>query len=146
MAEVSHTIAIARPPAEVFARLLEVERLPEWQETALAVRREGDGPIGLGSGWVETRRFMGRDSDADVQVTELERDRLLTLAIKAGPIAIAVRHVLTATPEGTDLLVEVSGGEGVPRFMRGMAVKKVAKQAVEDFGTLKAQLEGTAGG
>lgn len=142
MAEITHTLTIARPVEEVFARLTDPEGVPEWQESALAVVRDEDGPVGVGSRWTERRKFMGRESDAAVEVTEHEPDRLFTLAIKAGPVAVGIRHALRAVPEGTSLVIDVSGGEGVPRFMRGMAVKAVARQAAKDFTVLKDQLEG----
>jgi uncharacterized protein YndB with AHSA1/START domain len=125
----------------VFAALTDVESLPQWQDTALSVTRDGEGPTRLGSRWVERRRFMGRDSDANVEVVAFEPDRVLTLAIKSGPISLEVRHELTAVEAGTDVLVQATGGEGIPRIMRGVAVRMVGKQAAADFATLKARLE-----
>ena len=43
------------------------------------MKRDEDGPVGVGTRWTETRTVMGRTSDQPMEVTALEPDRRFTV-------------------------------------------------------------------
>ncbi|MGD9695630.1 MAG: SRPBCC family protein [Thermoleophilia bacterium] len=141
MADVTTRVTIARPPAEVFAALCDVESLPRWQGSALSVRRETPAPTALGARWSERRRFMGKENDAHVEVIGFEPDRLLVIRIRSGPVSLRVRHALAPAGAGCELVVEAGDAEGIPRLMRSAAVRMAGREARDDFARLKRLLE-----
>jgi uncharacterized protein YndB with AHSA1/START domain len=65
MAPIVESIEIARRPEEVFAYMTDPEHLVDWQESLVSVRREGEGPVVVGSRIVTTRR-IGRGERASL--------------------------------------------------------------------------------
>ena len=65
---------IARPPAEVFAALVDVERYPTWLIASgiVGVEPVGAGPLRAGSGLRIHQTVAGRSTVLDGQVTVLE--------------------------------------------------------------------------
>ena len=70
MASFEITVDVARLPAEVFAYLTDVSKLPEWQATASEA--ELDGAVGQGARIRERRHFLGRDLRTELEVTAYE--------------------------------------------------------------------------
>src|SRR4051812_24414266 len=91
------TLDIARPPDDVFALLTDIERLPEWQESAITA--SADGELGVGTVIGEQRRFMGRDIKTTDEVTAYEPPRPFDVKSRGGPVAYEIHHLLE--PDGT---------------------------------------------
>ena len=71
MAPIVESIEISRRPEDVFSYATDPSRLPEWQESAVSVRREGDAALAVGSRVVVTRRIGRREQAMTVELTEL---------------------------------------------------------------------------
>ena len=56
MAEIAESIDISRRPGDVFAYAADFSHFPEWQGGVVSARREGDGPLAVGSRATVTRR------------------------------------------------------------------------------------------
>ncbi len=59
MAEVVESIDISRRPGDVFAYAADFSHFPEWQGGVVSARRDGDGPLAVGSRAIVTRRAHG---------------------------------------------------------------------------------------
>src|SRR5947208_754678 len=99
------TIEIDRPPDHVFALLTDIERLREWQESAVSA--SANGPLAVGTVIGEQRRFMGRDVQTNHEVTAYEPSHRFDLKARDGPVAYTIRHTLSPSGIGTRLRVEV---------------------------------------
>ena len=140
MARIDFTLAIARPPADVFARLVDLERLPEWQESSLA--SSADGPLELGRRIRERRRIMGRELETELEVTAFEPPRQLTLKALGGPVPFTVDHQLAADGGSTLLHVVAEAKPGTfMKLAEPMLARTVERELREDFERLKGQLE-----
>jgi uncharacterized protein YndB with AHSA1/START domain len=121
-------IDIDRPPEDVFAALTAIERLSEWQ--ASAVEAAAEGPLGVGARIRETRRLMGREFHVVHEVTAYDPPHRFDLQSVEGPIPLSVSHTLE--PSGGGTLLEVVG-EGKPRGMLRFAGAGIAKTAEAEF-------------
>ena len=140
MVRIELELEISRPPEDVFAALSDLERLPDWQDSALESRCEG--PLRQGAHVVERRRIMGREIETELEVTEYDPPRRLTLKALTGPVRFTVEHELSKNGGSTALRVT---GEGKPTGALRCAAPMVKRQAEHelrgDFERLKEQLE-----
>src|SRR3954453_6869311 len=124
----------------VSAGLVDLKRLPEWQESALG--SSCDGPLAEGSLITERRRIMGREVQNELQVTAYDPPRRLTLKALGGPVPFTVDHQLV--PDGDSTLVHLIAEAKPGTFMK-LAEPMLARQAEQqlraDFERLKEQLE-----
>jgi Polyketide cyclase / dehydrase and lipid transport len=75
MAPIVETIDISRRPEDAFSYVTDPSRFPEWQESVVSVRREGDGPLAVGSRVVVRRRVGPRVLPSTEEVTDLNPPR-----------------------------------------------------------------------
>jgi carbon monoxide dehydrogenase subunit G len=134
------TVEIARTPEDVFAFLTDIERLPEWQTSA--VEAHTDGPLAKGSRITEKRRLLGREVDSELEVVACEPPKRLILRSLGGPVKFTVDHELAAHGEGTrlTLIAEAEPG-GLMRLTGPMIARTAEQQFRQDFDRLKELLE-----
>jgi carbon monoxide dehydrogenase subunit G len=135
------TIDVARPAEDVFAYLLDLDRLPEWQESAVESR--ADEPLAEGVRIFECRRALGREVHSELEVTEFDRPRQLTLKTLKGPVKFTVDHRLAEADGGTRLTVVAAGkAGGLMRLGEPMLARTVEAEMRKDLDRLKELLEG----
>jgi uncharacterized membrane protein len=129
-------IEIKRPVADVFAYVIDPERLPEWQESAVSIRKISDRR------WEEERRIAGRRVECEVEVTELEPHKRFNLRSDAGSIELEVEHVFSETDGGTRLEVVAEGkAGGLMRFAERTIESRARDELETDLDRLKRVLE-----
>jgi carbon monoxide dehydrogenase subunit G len=116
---------VEAPPEAVYDLVTDPERLPEWQPTTKAVRREREGPLQPGERFVEVHRAMGRDMESVVEAAELDRPRAFALHIVEGAVPLDGRWTFEATGAGTRVLFV---GEGDIRGPMKLARPLLARQ------------------
>jgi carbon monoxide dehydrogenase subunit G len=137
---IDFTLAIARPPEDVFERLVDLDRLSEWQESALG--STADGPLAHGARVKERRRILGREVDNELEVTAFERPRQLTLKALGGPVPFTVDHRLVDDDGSTLLHVVAEAKTGTFMKLAEPMLARTAEQEMrKDFTRLKEQLE-----
>ena len=140
MVRIELTIDVARSAAEVFERLIDLDRLPDWQ--ASAVESHSDEPLAAGVRIFECRRVMGKEIHNELEVTAFEPPNRLTLKTLKGPVRFTVDHRLAEADGGTRLEVVAEGKAG--RFMK-LGEPLLARQAEHelhgDFNRFKELLE-----
>src|SRR5437870_12184786 len=76
MAPVIDSIEIARSPEEVFAYMDQLERHGEWQDQIVSVKRETEGPTGVGSRATDVRKMpFGKPQAFTYEITEYDSPR-----------------------------------------------------------------------
>ena len=133
-------LEIARPAADVFDYLTDVEKLPEWQASLVSARAEGE--LGVGMRIVERRALLGRQAETELEVTACEPGHRFALHSVRGPVQLEIDHLLEQDGRSTSLSVSARAkASGLLRFA-GRAVEARARQELQrDFGRLKAILE-----
>ena len=139
-----HTVLIDRPPAEVFAYLTDVAKLPEWQSSASEASVEGE--MRLGAHVREVRTLLGRRGESTLEVTEYEPPRKFSLRVVSGPLPYEVQHTLLDENGGTRLdWVAEADTSKFPRIAVRMVAGAVEAQFKADLERLKSVLEARSG-
>jgi uncharacterized protein YndB with AHSA1/START domain len=137
---IEFTLEIERAATEVFAYLADVEKLPEWQSSALESR--ADGPMEEGARISERRRLLGRDRQTELEVTAFEPPRRLTLRSLSGPVRFTVDHELAEDGGGTLLRFTAEAEPGSFLKLAEPVLRRTAEQEFcKDFERLKEILE-----
>ena len=122
---IEHEIHIAREPAEVFTVLSDPERLSAWQPNTVAVRRQRQGPLGVGERFEEVHKALGRELPSTVEVVAYDAPRLFALRIVHGAMPLDGRWELEPSRGGTRLRFV---GEGDVHGVMRLAKPLVARQ------------------
>jgi uncharacterized protein YndB with AHSA1/START domain len=144
MAAIVNSVEIEQPPEKVFAYLDAVERHGEWQDQLVSTRRETDGPTGVGTRVVETRRVGGREQTMSYEITEHDPPRVFAFHGLDGPVRPVGRGVIEPVGDGSRSLMTLTldfEGHGVGKFMLPLVRSQARKQVVKDGERMKALLE-----
>jgi carbon monoxide dehydrogenase subunit G len=136
------SIAIERPPEDVFAYLADVSNLTEWQSGVHSAGIEGGGGAAAGARVVESRTLLGKEMTTTLEIVDFEPPRLFTLRALDGPALLTVRHELEPSGGETELRVVVEGEvKHMPGFAAGLMMRGAERQFRKDFERLKRVLE-----
>jgi carbon monoxide dehydrogenase subunit G len=98
---VHESIAINRPPDEVWVFLTDFFNSPRARPGMLAIRRTSPGPLGRGSILQGRMTILGFETRFAMTVTEFDPPRSAVVTLAARPGRGAIRTSLEPTPEGT---------------------------------------------
>ena len=148
MSQISESIEIDRRPEDVFAYLDDVTRHGEWQDQIVAVERQDDGPLRVGSKVKETRRVPGGDRSMTYEVTEHEPPRRSSFRVLDGPIraigAITIEPVGDGSRSRLTFSVDFNPNGLGGRVLLPVARAQARKQVPKDQAKLKQLLESGA--
>jgi uncharacterized membrane protein len=144
---ITESIEIARTPEEVFAYLDDLERHGEWQEQIVEVRRDTEGPTGVGTRATDTRKVPGGPREVTYEITEHDPPRRTAFRGLNGP----VRPVGIVTVEPLDdgsrsrVTIELDlVGSGLGKLIAPLARRDARRQVPKDQQRLKERLESGA--
>lgn len=134
------SVDIARAPADVFAYLTDITKLPEWQSGVVEAAWVSEGRVR------QVRDFRGSRSESELRVTADEPNRRFAIETLSGPVSLSLDCALQDSGGGTRLQVSGEGepAGGLAKVAGPIVARKIEKQFKGDFETLKRKLE--AGG
>ncbi|MEX1169457.1 MAG: SRPBCC family protein [Chloroflexota bacterium] len=141
---------IARPPADVFAELVAIERFPQWLIASgiVGVERLDDGPPAVGSRVRISQRVAGRSTVLDASITALEPDRALGLRGR-DPDGVTIEIEATVVPDDTASRLRWSLRIGLPirfRMFESMVAPQVRRAVTLDLEAFRRRVEAGANG
>jgi uncharacterized protein YndB with AHSA1/START domain len=137
----TNTIRIERPAAEVFAYLADLENLPQWNYAIGETRKTSDGPVGVGSRYLQVRTIPDHSEEA-LEVTGFEPDRRLTIRGDLGPFHGDVSYKLDPAQGGTILTNTMDlKASGAVRGIAPLASIRVKAAVATNLNALKRLLE-----
>lgn len=146
MVKLENTVFINRSPKDVFDYINEPSNSPNYQSGTKSASWVSDGPIGVGSTWKATASVLGRELEAEMQITDWQPPLQTTFKTISGPIPFEVTAKVEPQDNGT--LLTFSGKVELGGFFKiaeGLAAKQLENQMKEDNQRLKKLLEsGTA--
>jgi carbon monoxide dehydrogenase subunit G len=141
----SASIEVGRPPAEVFAYVIDPSRFPEWQEGVVDGHMQGDGPQAVGDRCHTTRRVGFAKRAVTSEVSHVDPPRTWGVRGIDGPVRAAVN--VTVEPVGRNDRSHVSididfTGHGIGKLLVPLLVRPQArKEMAANMERLKQQLE-----
>ena len=149
MTAISESIEINRSPDDVFAYLDDVERHGEWQDQIVAVERQSEGPLHVGSRVRETRRVPGGDRSMTYEVTEHNPPRQSAFRVLDGPVrAVGTISIEPVGDDGTrsklTIAIDFMGHGLAGKVLLPVAKGQARKQIPKHQAKLKELLESGA--
>ena len=130
MAPIVNSIEIARRPEDVFSYVTDPSRLPEWQESVVSVRPEGDAAAAAGSRFVITRRVGRREVPMRTELSELNPPSSWRVRGIDGPVRGMVRGTVEPLGEGERSRVTITldfEGHGIGKVLVPLVVRRQAR-------------------
>ncbi len=131
---------IERPLADVFAILLDFDKMPQWSPGLTGVRVTSDGPLDVGSTMVYIGKFLGRDYESPSECTEYVINKKFTTKTTSGPFHLEIENTLEPVADGTRISAIYRGeSRGFYRLAEPVVVrlaKKHFETALENFKAL----------
>jgi uncharacterized membrane protein len=141
---ITSTIEIERPQAEVFAYIDQIDQQPEWQESLTAARLLGEGPVGVGTRYVETRKVPGGPRDMTYEVTEYDPPNKSSWRGVDGPVRAVGGITVEALGESRSRVTvafDLNGHGIIGMLVAPIARRQAGKQVPTDQQKLKEILE-----
>jgi uncharacterized protein YndB with AHSA1/START domain len=101
MNEFTIVTIIRRPVDEVFAVLVDMDRMPLWAPGQSEMRVTSDGPFEAGSTMLTRVTFLGRSFELPMICTGLTENKHFATRTTAGPIYLETDAALEPDAEGT---------------------------------------------
>lgn len=143
MFTVNTSVWIDRSIEDVFDYVADLNRNHEWQADTIRSEYVSDGPIGVGSRAVTASKVMGREMEADLEVTAYNRPYEMCFATGSGPISFAGCNALEEQDGGTliSITAEIEAA-GFFKVAEGVMKGQIQGNVERDMNNLKQVLEG----
>lgn len=136
-------IKIKVSPAEVFALLTDIPRIPDLFKGFHAVRDYHGGDVRVGDSFVVVTTFMGREILNDYTVTKLTTPTTLAWDAISPQAKTTSQFNIEATDEGSRVVLHVLGKPRglVASIGMGMVEETLKEGIIEDLKNIRAILE-----
>ncbi len=143
MPRIVESIEIERPAGAVFELIANLDRMPEWIGTCIAVRVEDTGPVGLGTRFTSTSKFIYNRFDIPFVISEYAPPRVMAMRTReGGPFMVENRIELTPTAVGTRLTGTFAGDTSSFYKLAEPVLRRAFRARVrQDLQALKRALE-----
>ncbi|MCB9765587.1 MAG: SRPBCC family protein [Alphaproteobacteria bacterium] len=133
---------IACDRTQLFHRLLDVERDPDWTSGLLRARRLDEGPLAVGSRVERVSKFLGREMVYTIEITGLEEGERVDMVTTAGPFPMTVTYTLSDADGGTRMAITTAGDpKGFYKLTGPLLSGAVRRQIALDLSLLKDLME-----
>ena len=143
MNEFEITTVINRPPADVFAALLNFEKAPDWNPGLTEVKQLDDGPFKVGSPVRYVGKFLGRSYESTSECVEYEESLKYSSKTTSGPFLLEIESTLEAVDGGTKLTNHYRGeSQGFFKLAEPVVIRLTKRQFETANENFKEMLEG----
>lgn len=99
----SDRINIDRPITEVFEFISDLRNGPKMNEDIIKVEKLTEGPIAVGSKFIETRVIRGRNAEAKIEVVQYEPSTVFSAQSDANGLKVTYHYQLSEGNLGTNV-------------------------------------------
>jgi uncharacterized membrane protein len=145
MAAIEESIAIARPPEEVFGFAVDFALFSRWQQRVVSARQDSDGPLAVGTTATVTRRVGPRRVATTEEITALNPPGTWQVRGTGGiPVIATATGMITPLDAGTRSLVAIAldfQGRGAGQLLARLIRRQSRRQLPKDLRQFKELLE-----
>jgi uncharacterized membrane protein len=136
--DVTTSIVIARPRAQVFAFASDLDRTASWYRNITSVRWLTQKPLVVGSRVAFTANFLGRTLTYTYEVRDLVPGERLVMSTEEGPFAMETTYTWEEDAEGTTRMTlrnrgEPSGFANVAAPVMARAMRRANRRDLEQL-------------
>ena len=144
--ELTTSIEIERPIADVFAYWADLENGSEWASAVIERTKITDGPVGVGTRYRAVEQFPGRKVQFTVEITEFELNRRMAAIWEDLPVEAGWVATFEESNGGTRLtmIAQINPSGGLMKALIPLMSRWVKRANQKDLETLKARLESRA--
>jgi carbon monoxide dehydrogenase subunit G len=147
MARYTGKLMTTRPIDDVFAYMSDFSNAQEWDPGTVRAERVDSGPVAVGSRFALRVSVLGRETDIEYVIIELEAPRLVVLRGENGSAVSLDRISLSSTGHETALTYEADlRMEGAGRLLDPLLAIVLRKLGDAALRSLRELLAGDAGG
>jgi uncharacterized protein YndB with AHSA1/START domain len=141
VASFSHTVTIAKPPAEVFPWLLDEDKVPRWTSRLKSYDVQG-GAIARGSKIHQVLTVGGSDLDIELEITGYDPPHSAESRFSTNGIDVETTYRLGEAGGGTELTQTLEGKANgfKARLLLPVVQPKLEAKLTEDLERLREQL------
>ncbi len=142
MLKIEVEVFIKRPSQEVFDYISNFENNPNWQGGMVSAKFTSEGPLQIGSTYVQEAKFLGRPVHSDFEVIAFEPGRMVKATTRSGSFPITFTRMVEPKDGGTQVKAIVEGdASGVYKLTEPLMTFMVKRSVSGDYKNLKAILE-----
>ncbi|NIP41855.1 MAG: hypothetical protein GWN00_21480, partial [Aliifodinibius sp.] len=142
MIELEIATHIDLPVEEVFAYSTNNENDPTWMDEVKKVEKTSEGPIGIGSTFINYVEFMGRTFDDTHEVIEYEPNTKMTIVQRTGPVPFKARYLYQPDNEGTQFTMHIEAEtKGFFKITAPLVRRQLKSQFEKNLSNLRKLLE-----
>lgn len=132
MDEFEIVVDIDRPVQDVFAALVDFDRVPDWNSGVTEAKKANGEPLEVGSTVVYFGKFLGRSFESPSECTEYVPDKKFSAKTASGPFHLEIENTLEPVGGGTRITTTFRGES---RGFFKLAEPVVARLAKKHFET-----------
>jgi uncharacterized protein YndB with AHSA1/START domain len=145
VASFEHTVALSRPPEDVFPWLLEPDKVPRWTSRLEAYEVLGSGDIARGTRIRQVLTVKGQQLDVELEVTGYEPPQAAESRFSLQGVDVVTTYSLAPNGGGTKLTQTLDGTAGSfkARLLLPVVQPHLEGKIADDLERLRELLEGT---
>jgi len=136
------------PIDRAYKGLLEIDSAKHWMQGIVDMKRLDEGPMRIGSQWIETRKMYGTKASEHFEVMDLDEPNKIVLRCDGtkgttGKGEFLFTYTLSSLHEGTHITLdgEINGLTGFSKLMGKLIVRTFKKACEKDLLALQQHLE-----
>lgn len=144
--EVKRTIRASQE--KVYKGLLDLESARNWMQGFVRIERLDNGPMQVGSQWIETRKMYGKEATEHFEVVELNGSNRIVLRCDGtkgttGKGEFVFAYILASSGDDTEVTLngEINGLTGITKLFGKLMVGAFKKACAKDIDALKSYME-----
>jgi uncharacterized protein YndB with AHSA1/START domain len=138
----SHSVDIAKPPADVFPWLLEEDKVPQW--TSDLARYEVPGELREGASLRQVLKMGGSELPLDLELTRYDPPRGAESRFSTNGVNLTTTYALEPSGAGTRLTqtLEAKASSLTARMLIPVVQGRLEKKVTVDLERLRSELNG----
>ena len=135
--QLTGSIDIPRPAADVFEFVADPTNNPKWQKGMRSCEWITGGETAVGSQYRQEASFLGRAVISVFEVTAFEPGRSMSFATIKSTFPIQVTRTVESRGEGScHVNAVIGGGPRVPKFLEGLLGRMAQRSVTRDYARL----------